>query len=175
MRGIEMLVWNTSDPSIVEVQAAVTGGDTWTGQLFGIGGEAETAPDFNALRAKLAQRVWQKVGEGEISVPASKIERVRVFSHTRFSYDRQGEFSGPAVTIQAQADLIGGSWMAAADVPFPGVGTLVCKAEDFPTVREDLAATLLSALEVGIEGVPDTWSGLKLVVKTRKTFRVDDL
>jgi hypothetical protein len=169
-----MLVWNTSGSSVIEVQAAVTG-DPWTGQLFGIGDEPETAPDFNALREKLAKRVWQKVGEGEISVPAKEIERVRLFSYTRFSYDRQGQFSGPTVTIQTQADLIGDSWMAAADVPFPGVGTLVRKAKDFPTVREDMAATLLGALEVGIKGVPDTWSGLKLVVKTRKTFWVDDL
>ncbi|WP_046469466.1 hypothetical protein [Allosalinactinospora lopnorensis] len=171
-----MIVWNMAGESVVCVHAIVASSkEGWHGQLFGIDAPTATAVDFKSARVDLASQVWKLIQGGEVSVPMTAIEKVRVYAHTVFDFPRKGDFSGAPVTVQAVADLTPEGWMAGTDSPYAGLGECLGKGGTFAEARDTLADNLLMALEVGVEAVPDDWSGLKLVMKTRKSYEVASL
>ena len=56
-------------------------------------------------------------------------------------------------------------------VPAAGpLGGTAAAGDTLPGARDILAEMLMVALEVGIDGLPEDWSGIRLHTLTRKTY-----
>jgi hypothetical protein len=57
---------------------------------------------------------------------------------------------------------------------FDGV-SMAALGDTLAKARDVLAETLMIALEIGVDGLPADWSGIRLLTTTRKTYPVTAL
>ncbi len=171
--------WNLSEESagLVLTAEAMFEGDAnvgWRGQLTTVpfGGRVIRGAAFEQVRQRLARVVLEQVNGGELAVPVALVGAIRLMSVTTACYPR-GKTGGPAIVIPAVADRDGSAWSVVTAAGLlarqAAVGATISDAQDV------LAKGLLLALEVGIDGLPEEWSGIRLYTLTRKTYPVAQL
>jgi hypothetical protein len=182
-RGEAMMTayWNLSKESagLVLTAEAMFEGDAdvgWRGQVTTVpfGGRVTRGAALGQVRERLARIVLAQVNGGELPLPPGLVSAIRLMSVTTTYYPR-GEMGGPAIVVPAVADRDGSTWsvMTAATA-----GLLARQAAAGATIsdaRDALAEGFLLALEVGIDGLPQEWSGIRLYTLTRKTYPVAQL
>jgi hypothetical protein len=156
--------------SVEAVTEQADGG--WSGGVTTLpfGAVTADAATHEQVRVQLARSVLAVIRAGTISVPPGDVSAVRLFSTSVTDYPRGGARPGPWICVPAVADRDGDRWRAAAVAAAGPLGGTAAAGETLAAACEALASLLMVALEVGIDGMPEGWTGIMLFMLTRKTY-----
>jgi hypothetical protein len=164
---------------VLTIEAMIDGADKtgWSGRVATLPfeGISTTGHSHDNVRRSLAAAVLAAAAAGAVPVPAGQVSAVRVMSTSAAEYTRGSGQQGPVIAVPAVADRDAVTWCAAtitAAGPLSGQASL---GDTLAMARDILAETLMIALEIGIDGLPASWSGIRLLTTTRKTYPVTSL
>jgi hypothetical protein len=160
---------------VITVEATIEGaGETgWYGQLTTVPFGKITAEgnSHSSVREQLAKGVLAEIGAGAVPVPTSMVDAVRVMSTSAARYLRGGDDpSGPVISVPAIADSDGSRWCAATVSAAGHLSRQAAFGETISAACDALADGVMLALEVGVDGLRHDWSGIRLLILTRKTY-----
>ena len=164
---------------VLTVEAMIDGTDetSWSGRVatLSFDGVSMTGHSYEDVRHALAAAVLTAAEDGAMPVPADQLGAVRIMSTSAAGYERGGEYGGPVITIPAVADRDAVTWCAATVTAAGPLGGQAALGDTLAKARDVLAETLMIALEIGVDGLPADWSGIRLLTTTRKTYPVTAL
>ena len=171
--------WRLSAESrglVVTVEATIEGTteDGWRGEVTTVPFDTLEAqgPGFGPVRDRLAAAVLVQAATGIMPLPAQSLDAIRVMATSVTHYPRGVEREGPQVSIPAIADRDAATWCAVTTGAAGPLGGTAAIGATVRAAQDALAQMLLLAMDVGIDGLPDTWCGIQLLTLTRKTYPV---
>src|ERR1700733_1563475 len=159
---------------VLTVQATIEGTveDGWRGEVTTVPFDALAAqgPGFGPVRDQLAAATLAEAAAGILPVPAQAIDAIRVMATSVTSYPRGGEYDGPLVSVPALADRDATTWCAVTAGAAGSLGGTIALGATVQAAQDALAEILMLAMDVGIDGIRETWCGIRLLTMTRKTY-----